>query len=381
MKIGIDASRLAVGKRTGTENYAYQVTRRIIENRQHDFALYFNKPPTSLQLHGLNLGKNVTTCAMPAPRLWTHTRLSFEMLIHAPDALFIPAHVLPLYHPLRSVVTIHDLGYLYHPEAHTPLSRMYLNWSTRFSALKSRLVISVSQATANDLERHYGISPEKIRVIPHGYDREQFKPIKDSSLIAYVRTKYNIEPGPYIFYVGTIQPRKNLERLMEAFAALVRDENFDYPARHQLQLVLGGKPGWMSEPIMQKAVALNLPEQIKLVGYVSDMDLPALYSGAEAFTFPSLYEGFGLPALEAMACGVPVICSNAGSLPEVVGDAALLHHPLDAKAIEWNLRRLLCNPQLRGEMINKGLRRAALFSWEKCADETLATLMEVAGKK
>jgi glycosyltransferase involved in cell wall biosynthesis len=374
MNIGIDASRLAVGKRTGTENYAYQVTRRLIEQRDRCFTLYFNTPPSSLQLHGLQLHENVKIRAIPFRRLWTHVRLSMEMSKHPPDALFIPAHVLPLYHPSRAVVTVHDLGFLYHPEAHTLSSRQYLDWSTRFSARNARLVIAVSQATATDLTRHYGIEPSKIRVIPHGYDRDQFKPVTDPDLIAYTRTKYNIEAGPYLFYVGTIQPRKNLVRLMEAFSLLLKDPTFDYPAKQQLQLVLAGKPGWMSEPIMRRAASIDVASQIKVVGYVSDNDLPALYSGAEAFMFPSLYEGFGLPALEAMACGVPVICSNAGSLPEVVGEAGMQHHPLDTQSITWHLRRLLLSSELRREKVAKGFTQADKFSWEKCAAQTLSAI-------
>ncbi len=374
MKIGIDASRLAVGKRTGTENYAYQITRRLVENSQHHFTLYFNGTPSSLQLHGLNLQKNTEICAIPFPRLWTHLRLSFEMARHAPERLFIPAHVLPLYHPRRSVVTIHDLGYLYYPEAHTFRARKYLDWSTRYSASKAHTVISISQATANDLIKHYGIDPAKIRVIPHGFDRDKFRPVLDPEQIADTRVRYGIEPGPYLLYVGTIQPRKNLERLLDAFATLVNDASFNYPARKQLQLVLGGKPGWLSEPIMAKAASLKMPSQIKVVGYVADNDLPALYSGAEAFVFPSLYEGFGLPALEAMACGTPVICSNAGSLPEVVGEAALLHPPQSVEEMGAVLRRLLLSDTLQDELRYKGLQQAEKFSWEKCTVQTLEAI-------
>jgi glycosyltransferase involved in cell wall biosynthesis len=299
------------------------------------------------------------------------------MARHAPDSLFIPAHVLPLYHPRRSIVTVHDLGYLYYPEAHTPRSRKYLDWSTRYSARNAHTVIAISQATANDLIKHYGIDRAKIRVIPHGYDRENFHPVQDPAQIADARARYGIEPGPYLFYVGTIQPRKNLERLLEAFAALVNDPSFGYPARKQLQLVLGGKPGWLSEPIMAKAASLKMDAQIKVVGYVADNDLPALYSGAEAFVFPSLYEGFGLPALEAMACGTPVICSNAGSLPEVVGEAAILHSPQSVEEIGAALRRLLLSDTLQAELRYKGLQQADKFSWEKCAAKTLEAIERV----
>jgi glycosyltransferase involved in cell wall biosynthesis len=378
MQIGIDASRLAVGKRTGTENYAYQVTRRLIETARgkHDFKLYFNQPPTSLQLHGLALQENVRVRAMPFPRLWTHLRLSWEMWRKPPEVLFVPAHVLPLYHPRRSVVTIHDLGYLQYPETHTGWARRYLDWSTPFSAKDAARVITVSQETKAALIHQYNIEPDKIRVIYHGYDREHFQPVHDIEELNRVRDKYGIGRDPYLFYVGTLQPRKNLGRLVEAFAGLVRDENFEYAHRERLQLVIGGKAGWLSEQVLGQMRVAGLGKQLNLAGYVADNDLPALMSGAEGLGLPSLYEGFGLPVLEAMACGTPVVCSNAGSLPEVAGEAALLHHPLDTKAIEWNLRRLLTLPNLREELREKGFRQAAKFSWEKCAAETLEVLEE-----
>ncbi len=378
MHIGIDASRLAVGRRTGTENYAYQVTRGMVREAagRHRFSLYFNQPPTSLVLHGLDLPPNTELKSMPFPRLWTHLRLSREMRQHPPEALFVPAHVLPLYHPARSVVTIHDLGYLYFPQAHTIAQRCYLDVSTRFSARNAHHIIAVSQATKSDLVRHYNIPPEKIKVVYHGYDHDLLRPVTDEEQLAEVRNRYGIKPGPYLLYIGTIQPRKNLIRLIEAFARLVGDDIFDYPQRHELQLILGGQLGWLSDPIVARVKELNLEGRIKFTGYLADEDLPSLLSGAEAFVLPSLYEGFGMGVIEAMACGCPVVCSNAGSLPEVAGNAALLHHPLDGAALEWNLRRLLTRPDLREDLRRKGFIQAARFSWERCAMETLEVLEE-----
>jgi glycosyltransferase involved in cell wall biosynthesis len=378
MRIGIDASRLAVGKRTGTENYAYQVTRRLLDtaNGNHHFTLYFNQPPTSLQLHGLKQDTNMRVRAMPFPRMWTHARLSLEMLLKPPDVLFVPAHVLPLVHPRKSVVTVHDLGYLHHPETHTGFARQYLDWSTPFSAKAASRVITVSEETKASLIHHYNIEPDKVRVIYHGFDREHFHPVHDLVELNRVREKYNIGSNPYLFYVGTIQPRKNLVRLIEAFSNVVHDSNFDYPERSHLQLVLGGKAGWLSEQVLEQTRKAGLGRQLNLAGYVADNDLPALMSGAEGLVLPSLYEGFGLPVLEALACGTPVVCSNAGSLPEVAGEAALFHHPMDTKAIEWNLRRLLTSPNLREELREKGFIQAAKFSWEKCAAQTLAVIEE-----
>jgi glycosyltransferase involved in cell wall biosynthesis len=298
------------------------------------------------------------------------------MLIKSPDILFVPAHVLPLYHPRKSVVTVHDLGYLHHPETHTGGQNRYLNWSTPFSARAATRVITVSAATKSDLIHHYHIEPDKIKVVYHGFEREHFRPVHDIDELQRVREKYGIASNPYLFYVGTIQPRKNLGRLIEAFANMVRDPNFEYPAREQLQLVLGGKAGWLSEQVVEQVKQAGLGRQLNLAGYVADNDLPALMSGAEGLVLPSLYEGFGLPVLEALACGTPVVCSNAGSLPEVAGEAALFHHPLDTKAIEWNLRQLLTSPTLREELREKGFKQAAKFSWEKCATETLTVIEE-----
>jgi glycosyltransferase involved in cell wall biosynthesis len=367
MRIGIDASRLTVGKRTGTENYSLNVIRELSKIAPAQLVLYFNQPPALPLIEELDLPSGVALKSLPFPRLWTHYRLSREMLFAAPDVLFIPAHVLPLVHPRHSVVTLHDVGYLYHPEAHTPRARRYLDFSTRFSARAARRVIAVSQATKHDLMAHYAIPPERIAVINHGYDKIHFQPITDPEKLRDVRTRYRLGDYRFLFYVGTLQPRKNLVRLLDAFERLAREPEFS-----DLRLVLGGKPGWLSEPILQRAAKLR--DKVILPGYVKDEDLPALYSAASAFVFPSLYEGFGMPVLEALACGCPVVCSNSSSLPEVGGDAALYHHPLDTDALEHQLRRVLTQSDLVTGLRKKGFAQAERFSWEKCARETLNVL-------
>lgn len=376
MEIGIDASRLAVAQRTGTENYAFEIIRGLAQIlappvTPHHLTLYFNKAPTETVLAGLHLPAATNLRIIPFPRLWTHLRLSREMLLRPPKTLFVPAHVLPPVHPARSVVTIHDLGYLYYPQAHPARSRRYLDLSTRYSAALARRVIAISQATKNDLVRHYAIKPSKIEVIYHGYDRQRFFPQTGDAAKVSVRERYGIKPGRFLFYVGTIQPRKNLARLLEAWAGLAAEPPFS-----DLQLVMAGKPGWLSEPIMTLAAELQakFPGRLILPGYVDDADLPALLSAAEAFVFPSLYEGFGMPVLEALACGCPVVCSNSSSLPEVAGDAALYHHPLDTLALQAQLRRLLTQTGLREDLILKGLAQAARFSWETAAQQTLQVL-------
>ncbi len=369
MKIGIDASRLAAGQRTGTENYALQLIRGLAQTAQpsQQLELYFNQPPRPAVLQALELDGQAEIKAMPFPRLWTHARLSYELLRHPPDRLLIPAHVLPLYHPQNSVVTIHDLGYLYFPDAHTSNARRYLDLSTRWSATRARRIIAVSQATKSDLMRHYSIPQAKITVIYHGYDRQHFQPVTDPAKRQLARARYGVGAGRFLLYIGTIQPRKNLLRLLEAFERLAAEPDFA-----DLQLVIGGKPGWLSEPFFKAAARLQAvyPGRLHLPGYLDEADIPALLSEATAFVFPSLYEGFGMPVLEAMACGCPVVCSNSSSLPEVAGDAALYHHPLDSAALTSQLRRLLAQPELTEELRRKGFLQTARFSWERCVNET-----------
>ena len=302
---------------------------------------------------------------IPFPRLWTHLRLSWEMARQPPDVLFVPAHVLPLVHPRRSVVTVHDLGYLYYPGAHRPFDRWYLHWSTRYHVRAARHLIADSQATRDDLIRHYRAAPERVTVVTPGCD-EIFRPVTDANRLAQVKGRYNIR-GDYLLHVGTLQPRKNVERLLGAFARLDGG----------LQLVLAGKRGWLYDRIFRQVEELGLGDRVLFTGHVPQADLPSLMSGARLLAMPSLYEGFGLPVVEAMACGTPVVCSNASSLPEVAGDAALLVDPLDVEAWAEAMRRVLEDQRLRAELIARGLQQARQFSWGQCARQVL-TILETA---
>jgi glycosyltransferase involved in cell wall biosynthesis len=383
MLIGIDASRAVAARRTGTETYSLRLIRSLSEiSAGHRLRLYTNgQPPAGLFGDDL-AAANVELRAIPFPRLWTHLRLSAEMAIRPPDVLFVPAHVLPLLHPRRSVVTVHDLGYLAYPEAHKAGDRRYLDWSTRWNARRARSVIADSAATRADLIRAYGVDGRKIRVIHLGRD-ETLAPVKDERALAEVRARYGIA-GRYVLYVGTLQPRKNLARVIEAFARVAAE-----PAFSGVQLVLAGKKGWLYDDLFAQVERMGLPGRAIFPGYIEDADLPALLSGATAFVFPSLYEGFGIPVLEAGACGVPVITSNTSSLPEVAGDpaagsgqaAALLVDPHDVDAIAEAMTRLVTDEALRAELSRRGLANVQRFSWEKCARETLAVLVEAGSSK
>ena len=371
MLIGIDASRATRGRRTGTETYSLNMIRALLGlGVGHRFRLYSDVEPQADLLWKGSPPENVDLRVIPWPRLWTHLRLSAEVLRKAPDVLFVPAHVLPLIHPRRSVATVHDLGFLVYPEAHGWAQRRYLSWSTGWNARQSAAVIADSAATKTDLVRSYGIDAAKVHVVYLGRD-EALAPPRDAGAVQAVRDRYGIS-GPYVLYVGTLQPRKNLARLVEAYARIVGD-----PALAGVQLVLAGKRGWLYEDLFLQVGQLGLVGKVLFPGYVDDLDLPALYGGARGYAFASLYEGFGLPVLEAQACGVPVMTSNNSSLPEVAGDAALLVDPQDVDAIAAAMRRLLTDDALREVLIRRGFENVKRFSWEKCARETLAVLEAV----
>ncbi len=379
MLIGIDASRATLAQRTGTENYALQVIRELLRQGHGDrFRLYTNvDPPDGLFWSGAPPA-NAEIRAIPFPRLWTHLRLSAELLAQPPEVLFVPAHVVPLYHPRRSVVTIHDLGYRVYPEAHTFASRRYLDWSTRWSAAQAAAVLADSHATRSDLLRIYGARPERVHVVYLGRD-ETLRPAVDPDSRAAARAKYGVTAARYLLYVGTLQPRKNLARLVEAFDRLCGSGAAGGPG--DVQLVLAGRRGWLYENILRQVERLGLAGRVLFPGYVAAEDLAALYSGALAYVFPSLYEGFGMPVLEAQSCGAPVMTGNNSSLPEVAGDAALLVDSQDVDAIAAAMQRLLSDENLRAELSRRGLENVKRFSWEKCAAETLAIIEQVASRQ
>jgi len=372
MLIGIDASRAARAERTGTEAYSLHLIRTLLSAApQHRFRLYTDRAlPRELD------APNIEPRVMPFPRLWTHVRLSTEMLVHPPDVLFVPAHVVPLIHP-RTVVTIHDLGYFHFPQAHPPLARLYLDLSTRWNARVAAHVIADSQATKDDLMRHHGTSPDKITVAYPGRD-ENLRRVDDPSAIGAVKCRHNIT-GDYLLYIGTLQPRKNLTRLIQAFSNLKSLSDLRPPAfASDLRLVFAGGKGWLYDDIFAEVTRLGLESQVLFPGRVAEEDKAALLSGAKALVFPSLYEGFGLPVIEAMQCGTPVICSNTSSLPEVAGDAALLVDPLDVDALAQAMARLLDDADLRGTLIERGYAQAQKFSWAACAARVLAVFESAA---
>lgn len=368
MLIGIDASRALRPRRTGTENYSLEIIRSLLKcGTDVRFRLYGNEWPA---VDPFPATGNYDARRLPSRYLWTHLRLATEVTRHPPDVLFVPAHVLPIVARCPAVVTVHDLGYLYYPRAHPLLARLYLSLGTRFSALKAREVIAVSQATKRDLVRHYGLRPEKITVVYEGCSAV-FSPDLDQRKCQEVARRHGLRQ-PYFLAIGSVHPRKNLVRLVRAFALARQKEKLP----HMLAIV--GHPGHRSGEVWRAVSQAGLDDAVRLTGYAPADDLPYLLRGAEAFVFPSLYEGFGLPALEAMATGVPVVAANASSLPEVVGDAGLLFDPLQVEDIANAITAVLTDGALRDTLRQRGLARARQFSWEEAAAETLRVLRRTA---
>lgn len=298
--------------------------------------------------------------------LWHRLRLPLPVnlwtgpldLFHAPDFV-LP----PVYH-CRTLVTIHDLSFLRYPQCADARLRAYLSRVVPRAVRRANRVLADSRSTADDLITLLGVPATRIAVVYGGIGPE-FHPVTDEATLAAVCARYGLR-RPFILAVGTIEPRKNYSRLVEAVARLRQH-------RPELTLVIVGAKGWLYQELFATIERLGQGSAVIFPGYVADADLPAIYSAAAALAFPSLYEGFGFPVLEAMACGTPVVCSNVSSLPEVAGEAALQVSPEDVNALAAALSRLLGDPALRADLIARGREQAARFPWSAAA----TTLLQV----
>lgn len=298
-------------------------------------------------------------------RLWYRARLYWPVeaftgqmqLFHATDFV-LPPH-LPT---TRTLLTVHDLSFVRAPETATPILKRYLDQVVPWSVQRADHVLADSQATKDDLIELYGTPAEKITVLLSGVDA-RFQRVNDPLAWQAIRQKYKLPAdAPLIFSIGTVQPRKNYTRVIEALHQLGRD--FE-----QVHYVIAGGKGWLDAPIYQTVQALGMAERVHFIGFADDADLPTLYSAATVTAYPSLYEGFGFPILESMACGTPVITANVSSMPEVAGSAAVLVDPYNVEAIADGLRQLLTNDALKNTLIQQGYAQAAQFTWQKAAHQ------------
>jgi glycosyltransferase involved in cell wall biosynthesis len=273
------------------------------------------------------------------------------------DLLHVTYNV-PFFTRCPTVVAVHDISYVQFPEFFSKRDLRLLSTYVPYSVRTARRVLTISESAAEDIERVYHVPREKITVVPLAA-RAPFTVPRSPEEVDAFRAELGLE-GPYVLAVGNLQPRKNLRHLVEAFARLPR--SFD-----NLKLALVGKAQWRESDIYECVEALGLKERVVFTGYVPDERLALLYRGALALVYPSLYEGFGLPILEAMACGAPVICSNTSSMPEVAGDAALMVDPLDVNAISAAMTKVVSDEALRGSLTERGYKRNAIFSWRETA--------------
>ncbi len=387
MIIGFDASRAFVKNRTGTEEYSYQLLKALSRYDRVNKYLLFVRPdakieefPNNFEFHTINW-----------PRLWTQLGLAQETFRQPLDMLFVPSHTLPIIRKpgLKTIITVHDLGSEYLPRTHQMKQRLYLGFVQRYQLKTADHIIAVSNATKTDLIKKLKLSSSKISVTLEGFD-EQLYQRPQSTELQQVMARYGLMAGGYFLGVGTVQPRKNLDRVIKAFAKYLHSTSLassqakdliaksppkSFKNNKSTQLGIVGQKGWMSDRIYELPKLLGIEESVKFLGYVPELDLPALYAGSIAFLYPSLFEGFGLPILEAQACGCPVITSNLSSMPEVAllptGGGAVLVNPYQVDDIAQALE-LVQNRSLRSDLVKKGFENIKRFSWKKCAEETLA---------
>lgn len=381
MRVAVDARPAVFPQKTGIGYYTWHLLRHlpVVDPDTDYLAWYLNGRALVGGPRRLLTHLPVTERWTPIPAWW------FERLTERFDlprvewfarfdVFFAPNFVPPPTRTRRLVVTVHDLAFRLHPETAPQSTRWWLARIDRVLRQASG-VIAVSEATKRDLLELYGIEAERVTVIPHGVDGQVFRPSSRED-VERVRRRFGIA-GPYVLSLGGIEPRKNLPNLVEAFARLP-------PSDRPTLVLAGGSVEWNPEgrDSLRKALSeapREVAEQVVLTGYVQEQEKVALLGGAEALVYPSLYEGFGLPVLEAMACGTPVVTSALSALPEVAGDAALLVDPEDPAAIAAAVARVLGEEDLRRDLRLRGLSRAAGYTWESTARRTAAVLHEAAG--
>ncbi len=359
MKIAIDASRYGHKSATGVEWYSFHIINHLIRaNKEHEFLLYCREKID------IEENEKVKVQVIKNKRLWTILGLTNRIFKDKPDCLFVPSHTLPLFLPKKSVIMIHDLAFKRYRSSYKTFQYLYLDLTTRFAVKFASKILVPSIATKNDLIKFYQCDPFKISTIYHGFDANEYFEKQDLNKSERFSSK-----KPFLLFVGRIESKKNISKILGVFEKL--KEKFS-----DLSLILAGKAGVGFSEIEKQIQSLKNTKDIFLPGYISEEEKKYLYKNAVCFVFPSLFEGFGFPVLEAFASKCPVVCSDSGSLPEVCGDACLLSANNDEKAIHDNIVELLNSEELREKMIQKGISRLKLFDWEKCAENTLKALTE-----
>lgn len=369
MNIGIDASRTNKKAMTGTEWYSYHVIEHILKNdKDNHFTLYFRDKENQSFYESKNT--KIRNIPWLGRHFWTQGGLSLEMLLHKPDLLFVPAHVLPFFAP-ASVTTCHDVGFKRYPELYTLRERLYHGYSMWKSLKEAAAIITISEFSKKEIIDLYGADESKVYVVYNGYDSNIYNESKDDAGIERTKEQYNIE-GEYIYAIGRKETKKNICGLIDIFSELKTNEE-----HKDLKLVIVGSAGFGYEQIKNKMNTSKWKEHIIETGWISSQDAVHLLKGSRALVFPSYYEGFGLPLIEAMACGIPVVSSNRASLPEIAGDAALLCDPDQHAIFAEHIHKVLSDMSVRSVLIQRGHERARDFSWDTCGQQTLDIIHKV----
>jgi glycosyltransferase involved in cell wall biosynthesis len=364
MRIGIDARTLAAPK-TGDRTYCLNLTRALARvDRDNEYLLYLQHDTPLADLASPRFHKRL----LPAPVGWSWTPFLLPTALRRDGCDLVHVqYIVPPSCPVPLLTTVHDVSFRRHPRWFPLKHALLLNLLVPIAMNQAERVITCSEYTKREMIALFGTPPEKIVVTPYAAD-PIYHPMPREEARQAVRERFGLRQ-PYILSVGVLQPRKNLPRLVEAYARIAREV-----PQH---LVLVGKEGWAFEGLRRRVAESGVTSRIHFTGYVADADLPPLYAAADLFAYPSLYEGFGLPPLEAMACGTPVVSSNATSLPEVVGDAARTVDPRDTQALATAMAEILSSGELREQLIERGQGRASAFSWDRTARETLRVYEDV----
>ena len=367
MRIAIDASTIST--QGGPRTYVLGLLEALLSlDCENEYTVFYNDSvhlgrfPKALEI--VLPGRN------PVARLWReHVLLPLACRREKIDLLHCPKSAIPFFSPCPVVVTLHDLIPIKHPETEKFAARVYWRMQIPNAARRSDFIITDSEHARKEIIDDFNVESELVKAIMLGFNPAMSVACTPEAA-EMVRQKYSL-PDRYILYVGTIQPRKNIPTLLEAFNILKRDNGIPH------RLVIVGRKGWLYDELFARISELGRGDDVIFTGFVPDEELPAIYAGADLFAYLSFFEGFGLPPLEAMACGVPVVVSNTSSLPEVVGDAGIAVEPGDVAAVAAAILKILTNTEFATELRERGIRRSTAFSWDRCARETLQVYCEV----
>ncbi len=371
MLIGIEATRANKPNKTGVEWYAWHVIQELKRQTTKDnnsWILYSNAP----LVNGLEiLPENwyEVRATWPFPYGWTQFRLSHELKKHSIDVLWMPGTVLPRFHPKNTVVTAHDIGFHRLPKLYKPRQVHIHEHVMREIAKKAERILTVSEFSGREMAEAYGIDPKKIAITSCGVDHTLYRPIRDAAAIEARLRRYQI-PKPYFVAVGRLEAKKNITTLVKAFTQFKIRRGVGDPYR----LILIGPKGFGYDAIKREIMNSTVKSDILELGYITEIDLPYILNSAEALIHPSWYEGFGIPPVQAMACGCSVVSSNAASLPEVCGEAAIYFSPGEQEELTHALDRIASEPGLKSDLRVKGIAQAAKFTWKATAEKTLPVL-------